>query len=244
LVFLSVKIFAQVNTEKYRTSEKLDGLAGYLEISGTFKRGNTEKTEGNLDGRVDWKLNGLTTFFVFESNHEWVNTKRISNEGLLHIRNVTELYNDLKSEIFGQINYDKKILIDNRELLGAGLRYKILKFENSDVNLGTSYMFEHENYNLPENATHLSDVNVHRWSNYLSLYVKLNSTATLGGVIYYQPMFDDFSDHRILSENSLTVGITELISISVNFRIRHDSDPPDGIKKTDTKTNFGLAIKF
>lgn len=235
---------AQVNTEKYRTPDTLKGFAGYFEFSGTIKTGNSEKTEAGVDGRIDWKLSSVTTFLIFESDYEWVNGNRTSNEGLIHLRHVRNITRLLDIEFFGQVNYDKKVLIDNRELIGAGIRHKFLNFSTGDLTLGTAYMFEHENFNLPENAVHLPEVNVHRWSNYLSYFLGINPYVNFGGVVYYQPMFDNFSDYKLLAENSLTVKLTELISLSINFKLRHDSDPPDGIKQTDTKTDLGIAFKF
>lgn len=241
---LLLNLSAQVNTEKYRTPETRQGLAGFLEASGTIKTGNADKTEASFDGRLDWKVETTTTFFVFQSEHEWINGERSSNEGLLHIRNVTIVYDDLSSEVFGQINYDKKILIDNRELIGAGLRYKLFDFEKSDIIVGTAYMFEHENYNLPEDLIHPTEAKVSRWSNYISYYLHINPNVNIGGVVYYQPMFTNFSDYRLLTESSLTVKLTELLSASINFRLRHDFLPPDGIEQTDTKTDFGIALRF
>lgn len=244
LIIFAINILAQVNTEKYRTPDEKVGFSGFLEISGTVKTGNSEKTEAGIDGRVDWKTIGSTTFLVFESDYEWVNGRRSSDEGLLHLRHVRNLVNDLSLEAFGQVNYDKKILIKNRELVGAGIRYKLFDFEKSDIAVGTAYMFEHENYDLSKSVTHPAEVRVSRWSNYISFYLQFNPYVTFGGVIYYQPMFSNFSDYRLLNENSLMVRLTEVFSLSVNFKLRHDSIPPDGIKKTDTETNFGLTIRF
>jgi len=244
LILFAGCLLAQVNTEKYRASDKKVGLSGYLELSGTVKTGNTEKTEAGIDGRLNWKTTGSTTFFVFESDYEWVNGKRSSDEGLFHIRHMKVLAKPISVEAFGQVNYDKKLLIKNRELIGAGIRYKLFDFEKSDLSVGTAYMFEHENYDLSANATHPTEVKVSRWSNYVSFYLQFNPNVTLGGVVYYQPRFNDFNDYRLLNENSLMVGITEVFSLSINFKIRHDSNPPDGIKKTDTQTDFGIAIKF
>jgi hypothetical protein len=237
-------LLGQVNTEKYRSPEDLEGLAGFLEIGGIVKTGNTDKAEGNLDGRLDWKSGKTTTFFVFKTEHEWVGGKRISNNGLLHIRNVIEISSGLYSELFGQINYDKELLINERKLIGGGLRYRLFEFENGDFTIGNSYMYESEIYNLTDEALHPDNASVSRWSNYLSIYFKVNSNVVFGGVSYYQPSFSNFSDFRILSENSLNVALTKVLSLSMNFGIRHDSKPPDGIKKTDTKTSFGIAVKF
>lgn len=239
-----LNITAQVNTEKYRTPEEAIGLSGYIELNGTIKTGNADKTEAGIDGRIDWKTTNTSTFAVFESDYEWVDGKRSSDDGLIHIRHVRNLTDELSLEAFAQINYNKKILIKDRELAGAGFRYKFFDFEKSDIAVGSAYMFEHENYDLTKTAAHPAEVNVHRWSNYISYYLKFNTSVTIGGVIYYQPKFSSFSDYRLLNENSLTVGLTKILSLSINFKIRHDSKPPDGIELTDTETNFGIAVKF
>ena len=242
MILLSIS--AQVNTEKFRAPEEFEGLSGYLELKGTIKTGNAEKTEAGVDGRLNWKTKSSTTFFVFESDYEWVDNKRSSDEGLFHIRYIHELVDSFEVEAYGQINYDKKLLITNRELVGAGLRYKLFDFDKSDVSIGTGFMFEHENYDVSENSFHPSEVKISRWSNYISFYFQLNQSVTLGGVIYYQPMFSNFSDYRLLNESSLIVGLSKLFSLTVNFKIRHDYLPPDGIEQTDTETNLGIAVKF
>lgn len=244
ILVVSGAVNAQVNTEKFRTPEKFNGIAGYLELSGTVKTGNSEKTEGNVDGRLDWKSGNTTTFFIFESEHEWINGDRFSNLGLFHIRNIIQLSERFKSEIFGQINYDKNLLINNRELAGAGIRTMLFHTESSDAAFGTAYMFEHEKYDLPKNSSHESNITTSRWSNYLSLFIKINEVLNFGGVVYFQPMFSDFEDYRILNENRLNIILSEMFSFSVDFKIRHDSLPPGGIKKTDTKMNFGVRFRF
>jgi hypothetical protein len=134
--------------------------------------------------------------------------------------------------------------VDDRELIGAGIRYKILRFANGDITLGTAYMFEKEKYDLPVDSIHPDEESVSRWSNYVAFYLQINSMVNLGSVAYYQPVFDRFSDYRILNENSLTVALTQRISFSFNFRLRYDSDPPAIIKQMDTNTNIGIVLKF
>ena len=244
IIILSTNLLAQVNTEKYRAPDNKQGLAGYISVSGDIETGNTDNVEGNLNAGFDWKINNVTTFFIFESEHQWVDGTRFSNKGLFHIRNVIAHTNNLSTEVFGQINYDKNILVENRELIGAGTRYKLIDFEKSDITIGTAYMFEHENYDLPANAVHEGEVSVSRWSNYVSAFIKINSVLTFGGVIYYQPMFSSFSDHRILNESNLNVALGKSFSLSIDFRLRYDSIPPDGIKGTDTKTSIGIKYQF
>lgn len=174
LIILNVTV--QVNTEKYGTQEEAEGLSGYIELNGTIKTGNADKTEAGIDGRVDWKTINTSTFTVFESDYEWVNGSRSSDERLIHIRHIRKLVDDFSIEAFGQINYDKKLLIKNRELFGTGLRYKVLNFDKSDMSIGTAYMFEHENYDLPQSTVHSTEEKVSRWSNYISFFCILIQT--------------------------------------------------------------------
>lgn len=244
IFFLTSIAYAQVNTEKFRARDDFRGFTGYTELSGTIKTGNTEETEADLNARLDWKLDGMSNFAIFNSESKWIDGRRITSELLFHLRNVIDISPKFKTEIFAQVNYDKKVLINDRELVGAGIRYKVLDFDNAYFSLGTAYMYEHENYDLPENSVHPRDVQVSRWSNYVSALFDIREGVELSGVVYYQPMFDEFSDYRIFSESNITVALNTFLALTVNFGIRHDSLPPDGIKSTDTNTNFGVMVKF
>lgn len=242
LIFTSV--YAQVNTEKHRTPEDMKGFAGNLELNANIKTGNTEKTEVGLEGRVDYRTVQTLTFLIFQTDYEWVGGSRSSDKGLIHARYVRNVGERFKMELFGQVNYDKKILIKNRELAGAGLRYKLFNLANGDIHFGTAYMFEHENYNLTETDSHPGVENRSRWSNYLTYYKEFNRNVIFSSVIYYQPAFNDFADTRVLNENHLNVGISGKFSVVVSFRLRYDSKPPDEIKDTDTETRVGVSLGF
>jgi putative salt-induced outer membrane protein YdiY len=85
---------------------------------------------------------------------------------------------------------------------------------------------------------------VQRWSNYIAAAVAISENTRLSSVLYYQPMFVEFDDYRILNETNLMIGISEHFSVSVDFKLRTDSKPADGIKKTDTNSAFGLVVAF
>ena len=244
IILFATHAYAQVNTEKYRAREDFRGFTGYFELSGTFKTGNTEETEADLDARLDWKLDVMDNFVIFQSESEWIDGQRFTNELLVHMRNVIHLTPKLRTEIFVQTNFDKTVLINNRELFGAGLRYKVFDFDEAYISLGTAYMFEHENYDLPSNAIHPNDVKVFRWSNYVSSLIRLKNGIEISSVVYYQPIPDNFSDVRVLNESNLNVSLASFLSLTVNFKVRYDSEPPDGIKDTDTKTNLGFMVKI
>ena len=242
--FFSVLIFSQVNTEKHRTPKDAVGFSGHIEVDANIKTGNTEKTEVGVEGRGDYKTPRSLTFIIFQSDYEWVGSTRSSDMGLLHLRHVENFNDSLMIEFFGQIDYNKKILLNNRELIGAGLRYRLFNFSNGDIHIGSAFMFEHENYNLDETDSHPDEVQTSRWSNYLTYFQAVNANVTLSSVLYYQPAFSDFGDVRILNENNMKAGLSQSLSVLVTFRLRYDSIPPDEIEKTDTETRIGLSYSF
>jgi putative salt-induced outer membrane protein YdiY len=235
---------AQVNTEKYRSDGKLEGWSFALELNGTAKTGNTENQELSIQGRIDHRTATSLTFLILENEYEWVDGGRLVNEQLVHLRHSFAIDTTTKIEFFGQVNFDKNLLINDRELIGAGVRMRLLQSKKASLFYGTSYMFEHENYDLPKTAIHPSVVDVQRWSNYIAAAVAISENTRLSSVLYYQPMFVEFDDYRILNETNLMIGISEHFSVSVDFKLRTDSKPADGIKKTDTNSAFGLVVAF
>src|SRR5690554_3295964 len=107
ILLIATYNIAQVNTEKHRTPEDMKGFAGNMELNVNIKTGNTEKTEIGLEGRIDYRTEQTVSFMIFQTDYEWVGGSRSSDKGLMHIRHVRSLYNFLKLEFFGQINYDK-----------------------------------------------------------------------------------------------------------------------------------------
>ena len=61
---------------------------------------------------------------------------------------------------------------------------------------------------------------------------------------YVQPQVGKWDDHRIISDNSLVIGLSSVVNINIGFNLRFDSRPPETIKNTDTITKFGFGVKF
>lgn len=236
--------YAQVNTEKYRDLVDKDGLHSNLELSGIIKTGNSEQIVVDVNGRLNYRHGNYSHFFILENEYEWINDSRVINEQLLHARTIYTFEKTYGVEIFGQINLDKKLRISNRELIGAGARIMIGFTDKYLFYIGSAYMFEHENYDLPPTSVHPKSVRVSRWSNYISQHLKLSNTLSFSGVGYYQPMITDFTDYRVLIESSLESNITKNISLVITVNYRYDSKPADEVKNADTKTRIGMVFKI
>jgi hypothetical protein len=72
----------------------------------------------------------------------------------------------------------------------------------------------------------------------------MTETLDLAWIGYCQPRFDNFADVRFLSEATLSVRISRYLSLNNTFRLRYDSEPPDGIEDLDSALLLGFQGNF
>lgn len=244
LLLCSISIVAQINTEKYRNEKDTTGFSGYIQLNISAQTGNVDLQELDPAFRLDYKTQATHSFAIVMGEYGWKDQAAFSNQALLHIRHVQEISFPFEWEVFGQINYDKARLLLFRDLAGGGLRFNIFKDSRFAFWVGTSYMIEHEKYDLPPTAKHKVEQTVNRWSNYLTYSLNIKTGINFSMVIYYQPRFDLFNDFRVLNENNLSVDLVKNLALSIGFRLYYNSRPPDTIKNTDTKTEMGFSYIF
>ena len=244
LSIISTRINAQINTEKFRLDSAGIGFSGFANIEITAITGNTNFQFINLGGRLNYNWGSSYTFLVADGGFGWDDGQKIFNQALLHLRHVQSLSDLVQAEIFAQTDFNKKRLLTGRELIGAGLRFKILQTEELKLRFGSSYFFEHENYNVPVNSIHGSNVFANRLSTYLTFEYDIADNSSLIIINYYQPQIGNWEDFRIISDASLKVGLSSFVDLTVSFNLRYDAKPPETIKTTDTITKFGFRFKF
>jgi putative salt-induced outer membrane protein YdiY len=235
---------SQINIEKYRTSADSSGFSGNVNIDITAMTGNTDFQFINLNSRLNQNWIASYTFLVANGGFGWDKGEKIFNQALAHLRHVQDLNNDIQIEAFTQYDFNKKRLLTGRELIGGGFRFKLIKQDDMKLRLGTSYFYEHENYDVPANSNHGNNLFTNRLSTYLTYELKLKEDVQLVLISYYQPHIDKWEDYRIISDNSLIVSLSSLLDINISFSLRFDSRPPETIKNTDTITKFGFGFRF
>ncbi len=244
ILLASSGLLAQVNIEKFRLDQEKIGFAGRFGVDFSLKSGNSNVTQIGANGRLNYSGGAFYSFLVFKGDYGWNNGREFSNDALLHWRTVRSLSEKVQGEAFAQIDYNKARLLLFRDLLGAGLRFKIYKSEVLKTRWGFGGFVEQEQYDLPSDAAHPQQPTAVRASTYLSNEITVSGTATLTSIVYYQPQIDRTADLRILSENVLAVKLSRLTDVNIIVDLRHDSAPPDGKKKTDVNSRCGIAVKF
>lgn len=243
-IILNYNILAQINTERFRADSAAVGFSGVTDVELTAITGNTDFQFINISGRLNYNWGNDYTFFVADGGFGWDKGERIFNQALAHLRHVQTISDFIQSEFFLQSDFNKKRLLDDRKLIGAGFRYRILNSRNLKLRLGTSYYYEYERFDSHNISAYTKKVFANRFSTYLTLEFSIKDDAKLLMISYFQPRIGQWSDYRILSDNSLIISLSTLVDLKVSFNLRYDTRPPETIKDIDTITKFGLGIKF
>lgn len=236
--------YAQVNTEKFRKDADTVGFSGNADLEIDFRAGNVDFQRVGLGGRLNYNFGDDYTFMVFKGEYGWQSGEEFSNEALVHLRNVYSLWKEIQVEAFLQSDFNKSRLLLNRYLAGGGLRFKIITTDNFKVRIGTSYFYEFEKYDLPENSLHGVRKFTHRSSSYITSNISFSNDLNFTTITYFQPAIGRWEDYRIISENSLAITVSKYFEIYIDANLRYDNRPPDNIKRSDIESKVGVSLKF
>lgn len=235
---------AQINIERMRLDARSLGFAGAASVSFTLERGNSERQRGEGQVRLDWLREGTESFAILRGDFDWTTGRRVSNEGLLHLRHIVGREARWSPEVFAQLNYDQARNLDFRALAGAGVRVRLADRSRARVSAGLAYMFEREEWGLPVDAVHPRETSNHRATSFVTASAEPREGLALATTTYVQPRLDAFDDVRVLSRTVLGVQLLGPVSLDVALDLAYDAGPPDGIEGLDASLRTGIGLRF
>lgn len=241
---LAGSIPAQVNMERFRRDTEKAGLEGSADFDLSVMTGNTDFQMLGLGSRVNYNWGKSYTFVVLNGGIGWNKGERFMDNAMAHLRHVLTLNRRLQNEWFLQFDQNHKRKLDAREVFGVGVRAKVVTNKKIKMRSGMAWMYERERYDLADEMWHPRQMASHRLSSYLTLESHAAEHFSLLNVTYFQPILSDWRDHRILSENAMTVGLSRHLDLKLSFTLRFDSKPPRDIKKLDTASKSALSLRF
>lgn len=244
---LCVPATAQVNTENLRNLELSDGFHNRVDFSFGLLAGNSDIVLLSGKYRIDYVRGEHYAFGVFNYQRGLQNNVTFVNKGFIHLRVIRKLNSRLRAEIFTQREFDEFILLDDRVLLGGGLRVLLASKQKPDrddpsirLYAGAGVMWENEKLDTdPPQET-----NICRSTNYLSFEWTIDERMHAGAVSYVQFDVTEPGDYRILLESEFGFDITETVAFDLSFRLRYDNRPPAAVKNYDLDLKNGLEISF
>ena len=221
------------------------GLSGNLEAGLETKRGNTDKDNYKASVRITY--DEATDYVVWgELSGEYgkSNDVKDTDKAFSHVRYIHALTDDenLRYELFAQLESDEFRQISSRVLGGAGLRYKIFNSKEKGkgyVGLGgfrESIRYKNSLINPSENNTRLNS--------YLAYAITFPNKSIFTCGLYYQPKIDEFSDYIISTQLELQLHIFQSLFLKLNASWDEDSKPPVGVEKSDFTQRVTFIFNF
>ncbi len=221
------------------------GFSGNVSGSFSSKSGNTEKDEYSLGARLQYDEGEHFVVWGVLS-YDYGKSEGVKNEdsAYLHLRYIHALDAEKAwcAELFAQTQQDDFKDINNRSLLGAGLRWRFFdseKWGRGYAGLGAMYetvSYARESLNRDEDHGRLNS--------YVAYTKRLPNASRLSYVGYYQPRLDEASDYVTTHSLELIVPIYGSLQLSLGADYAYDSRPPAGIKKKDTAFKSTLLWEF
>ena len=223
---------AQVNTEAMRTENATLGLTHSFIFDLSYFSGESEIIQLASSYKMDYLLKSNYYGFIkaeynraFEKGNE-----DFTNRGFIHFRTAKPITNKIDVEGFLQKETNHFINLENRELVGLGLRTN--QFNNLYWGLGL--MYESEEYNdIQQIQNNLKS------TNYINYKSNISSILTFQNIIYYQFKTSKVNNYRILWESNLSIFATESISIHIKTFYRYDTNGNNHFELSN-----GLGIQF
>jgi len=240
---ISAKSFSQiVNIEDKRFNRDTTGIFGQVDLGLNWVRNTSSVLSFNTGLRTDFVQAKQNWLVLGNYNLIKSGDSRLVNAGFGHIRWTRKLSRSVNWEAFGQSQFDERVKMSYRGLLGTGPRLNLFPQGKQKLFFGILYMFEYNEINSGE--AYFRD---HRLSISLSASLRLSPTLTVANTSYYQPVIATFGEARLSSGTSFLLKITDKLSFSTTFNITYDgkiAEEVEGIPETVHRLINGLRWNF
>lgn len=243
-LFLSLQFAAQsqiVNVESLRRVNDTSRWSGYTSLSISLIKNRNRIFLGKGKVHVQYLYKKHLGLFVGDFDLKEANENRLVDRGIQHVRYNYRFRKHVAWEVFGQSQYDRISALNFRGLLGTGPRFKLTKWKDYRLYIGTLAMFEYEEIdNSAEAAIHRD----FRGSLYFSFSLFPKDNISIVSTTYYQPRLDEWGDFRISNDTSIALEIFKNLSFKVGITYFYDEFPPVGIPREQYKLTNGIAYTF
>ncbi|HNB11251.1 MAG TPA: DUF481 domain-containing protein [bacterium] len=242
---LSCVVLAQVNTENLRKYNADRGFHHTVGFSLGLQEGNSESLSMKSNYRLDWLTSAYYSFFAANYERAESRGKLYSHKGFMHLRVTRNLSDYVIAEGFTQKEFNAFIDLKDRQLIGSGLRYEIMRTDSGRKSpilvwaVGAGLMWEREMYEHNEPTTRKL-----RSTNYLSIRWNPDDRLAFVATTYYQADTRKFSDYRLLHNTNMSIALWKKLSFVAAFNARYDHRPAPGIRTYDMELSNGVNIVF
>ncbi|MCW3079267.1 DUF481 domain-containing protein [Segetibacter sp.] len=243
LIFIafSITTFGQliVNVENSRIQSDTTGWNGSVGTSFSYSKNVQQILNINATAHVQYKTEKDLYLLLANYNRLTNFNQQLLNNVFYHLRYNRKLGKVVRWEAFTQWQQNRISNIDLRALFGTGPRFKVHEDKKFRIYSAALAMYEYEVDRDPRVVLH--DI---RSDNYVSFTFKPNPVFDVTSTTFYQPLFKQFSDFRILNQIVFNIKATRHFSISTNWDYSYDSFPALGTPNVNFTITNGFSYTF
>ncbi|MGB5943791.1 MAG: DUF481 domain-containing protein [Leeuwenhoekiella sp.] len=218
-------------------------LKGDFSFNHTNNDGN-QITQTDVALTTQVKSKDLRKIYFLIGNYRLIDSgaENLQNGWFLHGRFNYKFdgWQFLRFESFVQGQYNQLLVVEQRNLIGAGLRVKWMDRDRFTAYAGNSYMYEVE-FSQRAGTT---DYN-HRNSTYLTLsYAAKSGKFSVANTVYYQPLYRNLEDYRILEQFRLDIPLAEWFKVFTTYNYYFDSQTPLNTREYTSNLNIGVGVSL
>lgn len=201
---------------------RINLIKGWVDLNLLFQYEINEKA------RIDKRITGGAGFRI----NLYSKTKKIITHSQEISKHEQQYYRRSKKGDEVEIEHSTKIKKETRDE------------EMIRISLGLLYIYEYEQTARKKYADAGKKEYAQRLSSFGDFSILLFNDIYFVTTFYYQPMFKDFSDYRILNDNTLEFKINSRFSILSSNIYTYDSRPPLKVKKSEYIFKTGVKFSF
>lgn len=229
-----------VNAESQRMQSDTVGWMGDFGTDFSFIKNAVSIININFYAHVQYKTEKNVYLLFGNYNLLRGSGQTFSNNAFYHFRYDRKLNQWLRWEAFTQAQKNNVTGIRIRELVGTGPRFKIYGAPKFALYAGTAAMYEYEEEQTKPIVYH----NDLRSSNYVSFTYKPNKILELISTTFYQPLYKQLNDFRVLNEISLTIAIYGHLALTTAWSYLYDAFPAANTPSINYSFSNGVKYTF
>ena len=224
-----------VNIESDRGGDK-QGLHGSNEVGLSLQRGNVKVFQYQLGLRADYISGDHHALIIGSSAYGENNGKPFQDQSYTHLRWSAMWWGHVGTEIFAQVQTAEFQLLTLRQLTGCGLRFTLL---SDHLAIGVGGMTDYERISTIE-----ADKLDIRATSYIRIGKEWKNKVKGQLITYFQPLFEDLEDYRILTTGSLEFTLNNVFSVVNELNYAYDTRPPEQVVNNDLQIKIKFKIKW
>ncbi len=240
-LFLSFSGVAQIaNIESQRIQSDTIGWFGNLGTSFSLIKNVQQITSFDANAHVEYKTAKDLYLFIADYNLLKSGSQDLTNNMFYHLRYNRKLNKWLRWEVFTQLQQNTITGINLRVLAGTGPRFKIVNTKKIKLYAGTAALYEYEQ-ELTSPPIYHNDL---RNSTYASVTYLPVPTVQITSTTFYQPLFRQLKDYRLLNQTTASIKISRHFSFVAAYNYLFDAFPAANTPKVNYAISNGLTYSF